>query len=76
MSSSYNSSDEEWDLQEEVDITIILAFHANKRRKHGGYILGREALWRERIDDHNKLMQTYFVRNPTTLSAIFVAVLG
>jgi hypothetical protein len=38
MSSSYDysSSDDEWDLEEEEDIAMILALHANKRSKHGG----------------------------------------
>ena len=32
MSSSYDSSDEEFDLQEEEDVAMILAIHANKTR--------------------------------------------
>jgi hypothetical protein len=31
MSSSYDSSDEEWDLEKEENIAMLLAMHANKR---------------------------------------------
>ena len=31
MSSSYDSSDEEFDLQEEGDVAMILAMHVNKK---------------------------------------------
>ena len=64
MSSSYNSSDEEFDLEEEENILILLAIHANKKPKHGGSVFGRQKLWRERMDAHNRLMRNYFVDNP------------
>jgi hypothetical protein len=39
--SSYDSiSDDEWDLSKEEDITMILAWHRNKRLKHGDSIFG------------------------------------
>jgi hypothetical protein len=46
MISSYDDSrsDEEWDLFEEDDIAMILALHANKMPKHGGFVFGRERL--------------------------------
>jgi hypothetical protein len=62
MSSSfdYSSSDEEWDMSEDEDIAMILAIHHNnKRPKHGGSVLGREKLWRERIEGNNKLIHNY-----------------
>jgi hypothetical protein len=34
----YSSSAGEWDLAEEEDIAMILALHANKRQKHGGFV--------------------------------------
>jgi hypothetical protein len=45
MSSSYNysSSHNEWDLEEEENIAMILALHSNKRPKHEG----------EDLDFHN-----------------------
>ena len=31
MSSSYNSSEEEFDMEEEKDLAVILAMHINKK---------------------------------------------
>ena len=56
MSSSYDSFDEEFDLQEEENITMILAIHVNKKPKHGDSVFGCQKLWRERNDTHNRLM--------------------
>ena len=64
MSSLYDSSDEEFDIEEEEDIAMLLALHHRKRRRHGGSRVGRERLWRERIDGHNKLMRNYFAEKP------------
>ena len=36
MSSSYDSSEEEFDMEEEEDLAMILAMHINKKPKHGG----------------------------------------
>ena len=44
MTLSYDSSDEEFDLQEEEDLAMILAMHINKRLKHGGSVFGRQKL--------------------------------
>jgi hypothetical protein len=43
MSSSYDhlSFNDEWDLEEEEDIAMLLALHANKRPKHRGSVFGR-----------------------------------
>jgi hypothetical protein len=62
--------DDEWDIQEE-DIAILLSLHANKRPKHGGSVFGRQKLWRERIEGHNKLMRSYFAENPTFPESYF-----
>ena len=69
----YSSSDDEWDMSEEEDIAMIMALHhnRNKRPKHGGSVLGREKLWRERIEGHNKLMRHYFVEQPIYLERYF-----
>ena len=64
MSSSYDSSEEEFDMEEEEDLAMILAMHINKP-KHGGSVMGRQKIWRDRIDAHNRLMRHYFVENPT-----------
>ena len=65
MSSSYTSSDEERDLEEEEELAMLLAVHLNKKPKLGGSVVGRQRLWRERIEGHNKLMRMYFCENPT-----------
>jgi hypothetical protein len=63
---SYESSDEEWDLEEEEDLAIILAVRARiNRPKNGGSVMGRQRLWRERVEGHKKLMRNYFVENHT-----------
>jgi hypothetical protein len=67
MSSStydYSTSDEEFDMEEEEDIAMILALHKNKRPKHGGSVFGRERLRRARVDGHNRLMLNYFAESP------------
>ena len=64
MSYLYNSSDEEFDLQEEEEVAMILAIRAKRKRKHGGSVVGRIKLWRERIDAHERLMRNYFVEHP------------
>jgi hypothetical protein len=74
MSSSYDysSSDDEWDLEEEEeDIAMILALHANKRSKHGGSVFGWQILRRERIEGRNKLIRSYFVHDPIYLENYF-----
>jgi hypothetical protein len=40
------------DIEEGKDIAMVLAWHAqkNKRPKHGGSVIGRETLKRERVD--------------------------
>ena len=69
MSSSYDSSEEEFDMEEEEDLAMILAMHINKKPKHGGSV--REKIWRDRIDAHNRLMKNYFVENPTYPESYF-----
>ena len=68
---SFDSSDEEFDLQEKEDLAIILAMQINKRPKHGGSVFGRRKLWREWIEGHNRLMRNYFVENPTYHESYF-----
>jgi hypothetical protein len=61
---SKQESDDEWDAEEEEDLAIILAVRARmKRPKHGGSVIGRERLWRERLEGHAKLMRSYFIKN-------------
>ena len=71
MSSSYDSSEEEFDMEEEEDLAMILAMHINKKPKHGDSVMGREKIWRDRIDAHNRLMRHYFVENPTYPESYF-----
>jgi hypothetical protein len=56
MSSSYDSFDDKFDIEEEENISMLLAFGANKKPNIGGSVFGRQKLWRERIEGHNKLM--------------------
>lgn len=55
---------------------MLLALHANKRSEHGGSTFGRQKLWRERLEGHNKLIWDYFVDDPTYPRSIFVADFG
>ena len=64
MSLSYDSSEEEFDMEEEEDLAMILAMHINKEPKHGGSVMGRQKIWRDRIDAHNRLIRHYFAENP------------
>ena len=71
MSSSYDSSEEEFDIEEEEDLAIILAMHINKKPKHGGSVMGRQKIWRDKIDADNRLMRHYFVENLTYPESYF-----
>ena len=71
MSSSYDSSEEEFDMEEEEDLAMILAMHINKKPKHGGSVMGRQKIWRDRIDAHNRLIRHYFAENPTYPESYF-----
>ena len=42
MSSSYDSFEEDFDMEEEEDLAMILAMHINKKPKHGGSFMGRQ----------------------------------
>ena len=62
---SYSSDDEEFDLDEDEAIAMILLMHKNKRpKKHGGSVFGRAVIPRERIDADQRLMRNYFNENP------------
>ena len=71
MSSSYDSSEEEFDMEEEEDLAMILAMHINKKPKHGGSVMGRQKIWRDMIDAHNRLIRHYFAENPTYPESYF-----
>jgi hypothetical protein len=43
---------------------MLLAYRAVKKPKIGGSVFGRQKLWRERIEGHEKLMRSYFNENP------------
>ena len=68
MSSSYDSSEEEFDMEEEEDLAMILAMHINKKPKHGGSVMGRQKIWRDKIDADNRLMRHYLWIIPCTPS--------
>ena len=42
MSSSYDSSEEEFDMEEEEDLAMILAMHINKKPKQSGSVKARQ----------------------------------
>ncbi|KAE8766661.1 putative glucuronosyltransferase GUT1 [Hordeum vulgare] len=53
----------EFDIQEEEEVAMILALHIKKKPKHGGSIMGRQKIWRDKIYADNRLMRHYFVDN-------------
>jgi hypothetical protein len=59
MSSCYDSEDEEFDLEEEENLAMIMALRASKQPKHGFLVFAQPRLWRERIEGHNKLMMEW-----------------
>ena len=71
MSSSYDSFEEEFDTKEEEDLAMILAMHINKKPKHGGSVMGRQKIWRDRIDAHNRLIRHYFADPPVYPESYF-----
>ena len=71
MNSSYDSSEEEFDIEEEEDLAMILAMHINKKLKHGGSVMGRQKIWRDKIDADNRLMRHYFMDNPVYPESYF-----
>ena len=62
----YTTSDEEFDMDEDEDVAMLLMMHheANKRPKHGGSVMGREHIRRQRQEAHAKLMANYFMEIP------------
>jgi hypothetical protein len=47
---TYDSSDdEEYDMEEDEAIAMLLIMHRNKRPKHDGSVFGREVIHRERM---------------------------
>jgi hypothetical protein len=62
---AYSTFDKKFDMEEEEkDIAIILAFHKNKRPKHGASVFGRERLWWARIEGDHRLVNNYFMTSP------------
>jgi hypothetical protein len=61
----YDSSDNEYDIEEEENISMLLVCRANKKLKIGGSVFDRQKLSRERIEAHNKLMRMYFNEKST-----------
>jgi hypothetical protein len=63
----YTTSDEEFHIEEEEDIGMVLTLHAdkNKRSKHGGSVIGRETLKRERADADCLLCTTILMTRPS-----------
>jgi hypothetical protein len=52
-------------MEEEENISVLLALRRNITPKRGGSVYGRRRLWRERIEGHTKLMRMYFNENAT-----------
>ena len=71
MNYLYDSSDKEFDIQEEEEVAMILAIRATKKRKHGGSVVGRVRLRRERMEAHERLMRHYFVEHPIYSESYF-----
>ena len=70
------SSEEEFDMEEEEDLAMILAMHINKKPKHGGSVMGRQKIWKYRIDAHNILIRHYFADNAVYPELSFRRCLG
>jgi hypothetical protein len=58
-------------MEEDEAISMLLAWRANKKPKIGGSVFGRQKLWRERIEGHNKLMRMYFNDDATFPESYF-----
>ena len=71
MSSSYDDSKDEFDMEEDEAISMLLAWRANKKPKICGSVFGRQKLWRERIESHNSLMRMYFNGDATFPESYF-----
>ena len=70
MSSSYDSSEEEFDMEEEEDLAMILVMHIKKTEARWfGY--GSAENLEDRIDAHNRLIRHYFAENPTYSKSYF-----
>jgi hypothetical protein len=63
--------DAEYNQEEEENISLLLAYRAVKKPKFGGSVFGRQKLWRERIEGHEKLMRSYFNENPIFPASYF-----
>jgi hypothetical protein len=50
---------------------MLLACCAAKKPKIGGSVFGRQKLWREKIEGHEKLMRSYFNENLTYPESYF-----
>ncbi|KAE8786419.1 hypothetical protein D1007_39771 [Hordeum vulgare] len=60
----YPTANEEMDMDKDEDIAMLLMMHKNKRPKHGGSVMGREYIRRQRAEAHAKLRANYFVERP------------
>jgi hypothetical protein len=74
---TYDSSDdEEYDMQEDEAIAMVLIMHMNKRPKHVGSLFGHEVIHRERMEADARLMRNYFNPMLHSLSITFATILG
>jgi hypothetical protein len=53
----YSTSDEEFDMEEEEEIALVLLNHKINKLKHGGLVFGPEYIRRMKIDASHKLMR-------------------
>jgi hypothetical protein len=58
------SSDEEFDLNKEEDIAMLVAMHKGKKPKHGGSVYGHAFIRRERVEARKRLTRNYFGSPP------------
>jgi hypothetical protein len=70
VSLSYDSSSNKFDIEEEDNMSMLLALR-NKKLKISGSVFGRRKLWREGIEGHYKLMRVFFNENPTYPESYF-----
>jgi hypothetical protein len=66
----YTSSDEEFNMEKEEDIAMLLFMHKNKRPKHGGSLFGHE------LSEDEELMQTSSCSTTSLTIPCFLSMLG
>jgi hypothetical protein len=74
---TYDSSDdEEYDMQEDEAIAMVLIMHMKKRPKHVSLLFDREVIHHERMEADARLMRNYCNPMLHSPSITFAVILG